>query len=301
MIVLAGCGGSKKSADSTVAATETTAEAAAPDTTEAADTTVATETTVASETTEAADTTVAGDATDATVVSDIIGSTDAPGIAKLVAAGIKEGSNGEITDAQADCIGKAVLDKIGAAKLIEIGNDKGSDFTNYPADVQEKVFDAMGGCVTNDEFAQVIGAQIAADASKDLPLTADQGTCFAKGLLDRFGLKKLAAFGSAGFEFNNLPASEQGALFSVMGNCLSTDELAALFASGMTEDGSLTTEEATCMAKKMIEQFGIEKLPTLADPDKLSAKDQAALVEAATGCISIEKLAAVGSKGTSPR
>ena len=137
--------------------------------------------------------------------------------------------------------------------------------------------------------AASLGARITTDT---FPLTAVQATCFAKGLLGRYGSKELADFQVSAF-VEKLPNEDQAALFTLLQTCVATEDLETIFATNMSADGSITQDEALCFAEAIVSLCGIDNLRTYAGFDYIfvtsasmpPAAGQGELADASDRCI----------------
>lgn len=205
--------------DTTVEETEDTVEETEDTLGGESDTTLESDVTITDTTGSLSDPDEPSDTSDST--DDTVGgsgsSSDASTVAALIAQGIKEEAGDSISDEDADCMSRSMLDRIGAAKIIELGGDD-VNFDDLPEETQLEIFKGFEDC------QGVLEGIMAGEIGGDGTLTDEQALCVSEKLVGELGAEGLFKLAKSG----EVDTELQLKLVELMGQCLPPDVIATL-------------------------------------------------------------------------
>lgn len=184
----------------------------------------------------------------ATTGSVVVGAWTAPAgaasadrTAQQIAKGIVEGSGGKVGAADATCMGKAILAKLGTAGVVKAG--KSASFDAMPYATRVAIFDAMKQCPT------ALGSVIAAGLREaGLDAAPGDALCIGKAAAQQLTSPQMLDLASSA----KPSKATMIAVFTAFRAC--PDSLGPLMTKGLEGTGSipLTTKESTCMGRGIV-------------------------------------------------
>jgi hypothetical protein len=178
------------------------------------------------------------------LVSACGGNGDADELADAIGQGIWEQSQAdmdqgdmpfEFTESDADCFGEVFVDTVGYDTLVEAGVtveslqdgsfdiEESSDLISEP-ETAEAILDGMDECID-------LASSMAEIFSAEMGISEDSSLCLMEGLMSedafRASIVESMVGSGSGDPFEDDPEAV-GAMFGLMGDCLSDEELAAV-------------------------------------------------------------------------
>jgi hypothetical protein len=188
------------------------------------------------------------------------------------AATLADGDQDDVrfSDEEAACMGDAVMAELGVEPFEEAGVE--ADEINADGEDDDSPGEVLGDGVVTDAQADAVldvwdgcadlPAALTASIATEVDLDDEAQECVADGIEER-GLAREGYTASFTTDEDEPPEEVLQELFALVDDCGSsagTDALAESIAETLAADGSLTDEQAACIAREVVADVGRDRL-----------------------------------------